>query len=45
MIIATQHHIPINKISKVISKKNFLYNKIINLQDTLKLILILKNLN
>ena len=38
IIIATlTTHIPINKISKVISKKNFLYNKIINLHDTLKI--------
>ena len=38
IIIATlTTHIPINKISKVISKKNFLYNKIIHLQDTLKI--------
>tara|TARA_B100000963_G_scaffold360857_1_gene393490 strand:+ start:2835 stop:3812 length:978 start_codon:yes stop_codon:yes gene_type:complete len=30
-------HIPINKVSKIISKKNYLYNKIVNLHNTLKI--------
>lgn len=36
-------HIPISKISKIISKKNFLYNKIKNLNDNLKIDFNIKN--